>query len=420
MTPTRILCVAEDFPWPQHSGYKIRLANVIRALTEVGEVDCFFVVNDGMPRPPCVVPNDVPVARATVVEEGMPTSTSSRLGRWMTGQLPRGLLWRRWAEAPDRFTRFATGHYDIVWFSHIDTYLALGALVDAPAIVDLDTLEDFRLRLQIENDARTPARSVRARLRDQVARIDLGRWERIEHRVAREVAAVVLCSDLDRARLGEPNCVVVPNGYDAPETAPESGPGTGRTHAGEPGGPRPVMTMVGDYGYEPNREAAQWFAEFVLPLVRASLPEAEFRLVGRVEPVADLARHAGVNLRGRVDDITVELAEADLEVVPLHSGSGTRVKVLEAFAHRVPVVSTTIGCEGIDADDGTHVLIADEPDAFATACYRVARDDALRARLMEAAYELYSDRYHWSVVRPVVCALVTRVLGGAADRNSSR
>jgi glycosyltransferase involved in cell wall biosynthesis len=408
MTATRILCVAEDFPWPQHSGYKIRLANIIRALTEVGEVDCFFVVNDGMPRPPCVVPDDVPLARATVVEEGPPTSTSSRLSRWITGQLPRGLLWRRWADAPDRFTRFATGPYDVVWFSHIDTYLALGALVDAPAIVDLDTLEDFRLRLQIESDTRTPARSVRARLRDRVSRIDLGRWERVEHRVAREVAAVVLCSDLDRTRFGEPNCVVVPNGYDAPET----GPGTGgaRTDDRPPGGPRPVMTMVGDYHYEPNRDAAHWFAELVLPLVRASLPEAEFRLVGRVDDVADLARHPGVNLRGRVDDITAELAEADLEVVPLHSGSGTRVKVLEAFAHRVPVVSTTIGCEGIDADDGTHVLLADDPEAFAAACIRVASDAELARDLVEAAATLYDQRYRWAALRPRVADLARRVI----------
>jgi glycosyltransferase involved in cell wall biosynthesis len=420
----KILCIAEDFPWPQHSGYKIRLGNVIRALAELGEVDCFFVINDGMPRPPCVVPDDSRVSRSQVVHEGPPTRKASRIAHWATSRRPVGLLWRQWSIAPAALRAFARPPYDVIWFSHIDTYLALGGLVRASAIVDLDTLEDFRLRLQLENDrgatrtAGAPVRSARRRLRDLVARIDVGRWERIEHRVAREVAAVVLCSEVDRVRFGEPNCVIVPNGYDAPEPSrtntilmPDGCP---------PGAPFPVMTMVGDFHYEPNRDAARWFTELVLPRIRASLPNAEFRLVGRVEDVADLANHPGVNLRGRVDDISIELAEADLEVVPLHSGSGTRVKVLEAFAHRVPVVSTTVGCEGIDAVDGTHALVVDEPDAFAAACVRVATDVWTRVRLVDSAEALYRRHYQWGALRPLVSGLAREVGAGRLPGDEQR
>ena len=111
-----------------------------------------------------------------------------------------------------------------------------------------------------------------------------------------------------------------------------------------------------------------------------------------------------------------ELARASVGVVPLRYGSGTRVKILESFAHRVPVVSTTLGAEGLEVEDGRHLLVADDADAFAAATVRLLRDPALRVRLTEAAEALYLDRYDGRLVDEAVRALVEDV---AATRTRS-
>jgi glycosyltransferase involved in cell wall biosynthesis len=120
------------------------------------------------------------------------------------------------------------------------------------------------------------------------------------------------------------------------------------------------------------------------------MPDVRIRLVGVTTPaLAELADPPAVTFAGQVEDIGAELAHADLVVVPIRFGSGTRVKVIEAFAHRVPVVSTTLGAEGLGAVDGEHLLIADGAEDLARACARLLGDDSLRARLVDAAYELF-------------------------------
>ena len=88
-----------------------------------------------------------------------------------------------------------------------------------------------------------------------------------------------------------------------------------------------------------------------------------------------------------------ELARASVAVVPIRYGGGTRVKILESFAHRVPVVSTTLGAEGLDVQDDVHLLLADDPDEFAAATVRLIGDPALRTRIADKAEKLYLDRY---------------------------
>ena len=114
----------------------------------------------------------------------------------------------------------------------------------------------------------------------------------------------------------------------------------------------------------------------ILPEIRDRVPTTELRLVGRPGPdTSDLARAPGVVATGTVDDLAAELTRADVAVVPVRFGSGTRIKILEAFAHRIPVVSTTIGAEGLDVTNGRELLIADDParsPTRASSCSRIA------------------------------------------------
>ena len=127
----------------------------------------------------------------------------------------------------------------------------------------------------------------------------------------------------------------------------------------------------------------------------------------RIEHLAGLP---GVDLVGAVDDVSAELAGADVVLVPMRYGGGTRLKVLEAFAHRRPVVSTTLGAEGTGAVDGEHLLLRDDAAGTAEAVAALAADAALRDRLVAAGEELYRARFRPAAAVAAVGGLVDRVL----------
>ena len=102
-------------------------------------------------------------------------------------------------------------------------------------------------------------------------------------------------------------------------------------------------------------------------------------------------------------------------MIPLRVGSGTRLKILESFAHRIPVVSTTIGADGLDVENGVHLLLADRPDEFAHACRRLIEDQALALRLVDAAEQLYLERYEWSTTKSRIQQLVRDLAESKGD-----
>ena len=132
----------------------------------------------------------------------------------------------------------------------------------------------------------------------------------------------------------------------------------------------PRLAFVGTLDYDPCERGLWYFCNEILPKIRAKLPGATFTAIGRnpSRRLLDLAGpERGIEFTGRVEDLRPHVQAARVFVVPLLSGSGTRLKILEAMAMGVPVVSTTIGAEGIDGVDGEHFRIADAPEAFAQA-----------------------------------------------------
>jgi glycosyltransferase involved in cell wall biosynthesis len=160
---------------------------------------------------------------------------------------------------------------------------------------------------------------------------------------------------------------------------------------------RDAILFSGNLEYHPNVEAVRWFRQDVWPRVRERLPEAEWRLAGR-HPEAVAALVAGdprIVLAGPMEDAVGTLAQARLCIAPLRSGSGTRFKILEAWAAARAVVSTSIGAEGLGAAHGEHLWIADDPPAFAEAVERLWRDRALRERLGQAGRARYLKEFTW-------------------------
>jgi glycosyltransferase involved in cell wall biosynthesis len=404
-----VLVVTDEYPWPPRTGYRQRVDRVLRTLAAEHDVDLLTVVADQRPRE--AAPGDLRLRRHwTVVAGGPTTSRLRRRVRWLLGGVPRTLGRREWDWAAARRVLEDAGEaaYDVVWFSHAHTWLALADSVPGPHVVDLDNLDSqlLRHRRRMLWRSRPAGWRGRARALAQVAAdtLDIRRWRRIEGDVVERAASVVVCSALDRERLAAPNVCVVPNAYEPTATGGAPDPRADEVVRGAP-----VLLMVGLLTYEPNRDAAAFFAGDVLPRVRASLPPAEFRVVGRYdleENVAALRGLPGVSVAGEVPDLTVELRRAAVVVVPIRFGGGTRIKILEAFAHGLPVVTTTVGAEGLEVEDGRHVLVADDPEDLARACLRLLDDPDVRSRLVAEGRALWQARYRSSAVGPAILAAV--------------
>lgn len=181
---------------------------------------------------------------------------------------------------------------------------------------------------------------------------------------------------------------VVPNGVDVTTCQPL--PITGHT---------PAVLFIGHMGYGPCVDAAQYLVTEILPLIRRSVPDAEVWLVG-TDPsaaVTDLQSN-GVHVTGRVSDVRPYYERCAVAAVPLRAGGGTRLKILEAMAFNRPVVSTTIGSEGLDAIDAEHLLIADSPATFADQVVRALQDRPLSERLAATARDFVVARYDWDLI----------------------
>ena len=249
---------------------------------------------------------------------GVPPRTSDRGGHVPCGPRARIAL-RDWARPP----------YDVVWFSTARSYEWTGRPDLGPTIVDLDNLEDVKCRLRAEllaDQLRSPG--VRGSLRSRLAlfqvRLNGRDWHRFQRSVAAQVDQVVIASELDAARSGLSNVTVIPNTYPRPP-APVGNPAADKA---------PVLLFQGNLSYPPNIDAAQWLARDIAPLIQAAVPSTEVRLVGRPgENVSALHQPGVLSVVGEVPTMDHELARAAVAVVPIRYRSGTRVKILESFAH---------------------------------------------------------------------------------------
>jgi len=159
------------------------------------------------------------------------------------------------------------------------------------------------------------------------------------------------------------------------------------------------IVTLGTLHYPPNADGIRWFVNEVFPHVLAEEPGAHLTIIGK-NPPADFLEQAEqdaqhLRVTGYVEELDPYLAEAAIMVVPVRAGGGMRVRILEAFARGVPVVTTTVGLEGIDAQDGQEVIVRDDPVSFAQAVVDLLRHPERQAQLAEAGRRLAVDRYDW-------------------------
>ena len=221
-------------------------------------------------------------------------------------------------------------------------------------------------------------------------------WRKLrasEARACLNADTTIAVSDDDKRRLEEiapgSRIASVPTGVDTEYFNP----------AGYPITPNRLV-FSGSMDWHPNEDAVVYFVDAILPRIRAEIPDVSFSIVGRNPGprVRELTQHPGVEVTGTVDDVRPHIAAGSVYVVPLRAGSGTRLKIFEALAMARPVVSTTVGAEGLALEPGRQFVPADAPDAFADAVVALLRDPERRLALGDAGRVLVETHYSWPTI----------------------
>jgi glycosyltransferase involved in cell wall biosynthesis len=236
---------------------------------------------------------------------------------------------------------------------------------------------------------------------------------RFEQKALRR-ATVMSCSDFDRnllqALCPPAQIMVVPNVADTEKYTPagEVQPST--------------VVFQGGMDWYPNRDAVEFFISCVLPCLRRLVPAVKFVAAGR-DPSGKFgrrfARFSDVRFTGTVPDIRDEIARAAVCIVPLRIASGTRLKILEAAAMAKAVVSTHLGAEGLDFKDGEEILLADDPEAFASAVADLLADTSRRRAMGEAARLRVETQYSMRALRQSLRGVLEILLRGQAPRGQA-
>jgi glycosyltransferase involved in cell wall biosynthesis len=238
-------------------------------------------------------------------------------------------------------------------------------------------------------------------------RLEAAKMERYESAAVRRFDHVIAVSDSDRdimKTMTEASRIsVVPTGVDLAKF--QAAAGLESTN--------PLVVFLGSMDWEPNIDAVEYFCRESWPAVRASIPGAKFRIVGRnPHPRVKRLVSDSVEVTGTVPSVIEHLREAGVVVVPLRVGGGTRLKIFEAMAMGKAVVSTSIGAEGLDVHGDRDILLADTAESFAAATVAMLGDRKLRRQIERAAAEL-AAQYDWSVIGGRFEEVLARVAMGS-------
>jgi polysaccharide biosynthesis protein PslH len=402
----KLLFLSQTLPFPPDGGVKIRTYNILRLLARRFDITalCFYRQRH--------VPNGAGVERSLAGLRELGRFSAFRIDQeWSRARLLRDHL--RSVVARRTYTAFAyRSHdfqrslttlleresFDLIHADSLDLSYYFPQLAGIPIACthhDVTSLQLARRSAREEDGFRRLYVRHQATLMEKEERI----WC---ERVALNVA--VSRTDADALQRIAPGgrYAVIPNGVD-----------TEYFNAAESGG-RGIV-CVGGMTWFPNRDALEHFAHDILPFLGGD-DRPPVYWVGRASKteIQEYRHRYGIELTGYVDDVRPYIRSAACYVVPIRVGGGTRVKILDAWAMGRAIVSTSIGCEGLDAVDGGNILIRDDPKEFADAVHQVLRDPQLRRRLGQAGREMVERTYSWEVIGEELIRRYEQALDGGA------
>lgn len=393
-----ILVISPFYPWPLTSGGKIRVFNLIKYLSRHHAVSlaslCDGEITDAGP---------LPELCRTVVPVVRPPSLARDMAAFLVGPLPFNV--RKYCSGRFRkvLQELLSGQgFDLVQceFSLLWCYadiLPLERLVLDAHNIEADIIRQLRLG----------SASIFMRA---LYRLEEKKMRRLEARAWRTSRLCLAVSEVERRTIAEAvgngtDVISVPNGVDLERFTFVSG------RPGSSG----VLLLAG-LDYAPNLDSVDFFLKEVFPLLRSQRPDITVDLVGREFWRLDGCQNqAGIALHEDVPEVLPFFRQAALLAVPLRHGAGTRIKILEAMASGLPVVTTAKGCEGLEVSSGEHLLVADTPREFAAASLRLLAEPELAANLAANARKLVEERYSWNVIGAALSRLYAS-LGSGGDK----
>ncbi len=396
--PARVLAITSELPWPLNTGGHIRSFHLLRAVARRFDLRVIAGL-DSADHPGLAVMREQGITvLPAVTGPRRQVNEAARAARATVKGEPYVMFHRHNRSAMRaRITQaLAAAPPDLVYLDHLDPYAFRPLFPQARLLVDFHNLYG-----RLAGRVATERAGLAGRYLAREARL----LSRMEARAARDARAVMSVSAEEAEefrRLGASHVTLVPNGVDCAAYAHLP---VGRAPA------PPVLLYIGALSWAPNAVASDHLARVVLPEVRRVHPEAVLKLVGR-DPgpaVKALGHLPGVEVHGNVPDVGVYLAEASLLAVALDSGGGTRLKILEAFAAGLPVVSTPVGCEGIEATHGEHLWVA-EYGRFAAGVNAVLADPAAAAARAANARDLAIRSYDWAALGEQACGAIAEAV----------
>jgi len=400
MAPAALI-VANRLPWPIDDGWKMRTWHSVKAFAQA--MPTTLVVGDGN------LLGDLKEARASL--GGEVEIVEVPLGRRNTfARLTAGALTNRPIQYLNQQTReahrivaelaakrrFSVGLavYTYMWpyLAHLDA--------EALRVVDTHNVDSVNLDRYVHTLRFGPRRWYTQRTTANL--------RALEREVFTAADQVWVCSaeearDVAKIR-PDAGTHVVPNGVDTVRFHPR--PETVVQHR---------LLFFGRLDYHPNTDAVLVLLREIFPLIRSAQPEVELKIVGPNAPPAlmeAIAATPGVELVGRVDDVPATIATAAIVVVPLRAGGGTRLKILEAMAVGRPVVSTTIGAEGLQMTDGAEIEIADAPADFAARVVALLNAPGNAHALGARGRAAVVARHDWATIRGAMVRLAVGTRAG--------
>ncbi|HXJ44578.1 MAG TPA: glycosyltransferase [Bryobacteraceae bacterium] len=383
----RILFLSPRQSVPARSGAKLREYHFLRALGTSAELTYVYFKDPGDQG---LTVMDLPFCREVVGIPKPPAYGLFKTVMGLAGRWPLPILNYTSAEMNGAVARLiGNREFDII---HLDSiHMIRYAEMATKRRGSLKAVYNWH---NIESEAmRRYSTTTSSRARRLYAGFTAAKLERIENGILRSAFGHIVCSERERAQLLKTSpaarVAVLENGVD---TSYFSDTGAA------PADSRKIV-FVGAMDYFPNSEAAIFFANRIWPEIRKRLSGAELTIVGANPGPAVLALRElpGVKVTGMVPDVRPYYRNALAAVVPLRTGGGTRLKILEAMAAGVPVVSTPLGAEGLRVTDGENILLvnASDADGWTDRIIALAESTARRSQLIRSAHQLVETRYDW-------------------------
>jgi glycosyltransferase involved in cell wall biosynthesis len=414
----RILWVKADKLLPVQNGGNIRTYHVLRYLSARHQLT-FYSYYAGTPDPDY----------ERELQRQLPGAVAVPTGKRELSGAARGLdyLAHLGARPPYAVSRFADAkvqkqlrtwfreqRFDVAVCDFLDAAVNFPGRLSIPSVLFQHNVESEIWRRHAAT-AGDPAKKM-------MYRMEFRKMLRYERAAVSKFQHVIAVSENDRSLMTQwvdgDRVTVVPTGVDLAEYRPDSA--NSNSDSANPNSDSnasaPLITFVGAMDWEPNVDGVEYFCAEVWPAIKAEVPQARFRIVGRnpgrrVRKRASL--DASIEVTGRVPSVVEHLRQSAVVIVPLRIGGGTRLKIYEAMAAGKAVVSTTVGAEGLDVHHGRDIMLADDAHSFAQAVIALLRDPEMRRRYQTAAAET-AARYDW----PAIGERFAEVLQSVAEMKS--